>query len=209
MRKRTAGKLDVLERFRWSPSPEDRAKGSTEDVGARLARLRKMYGYSQRELARRARLTNGTISLIEQGLTSPQVGTLKKILAVFPISMADFFSLDLGEDDEIFFDRRSLVEVGGGELSLRLVAARNRRRKLQLFHEHFAEGADTGRELLVHEGEEAGIVIRGRLEVTVGNKKRILGPGDAYYFASSIPHRFRNVGPTECEVVSAATPPTF
>ena len=49
----------------------------------------------------------------------------------------------------------------------------------------------------------------GRLEVTVDNERKILGPGDAYYFESRRPHRFRCVGPVACEVVSACTPPSF
>ena len=32
----------------------------------------------------------------------------------------------------------------------------------------------------------------------------MLGPGDAYYFESKTPHRFRNVGKTEAILVSVA-----
>ena len=53
------------------------------------------------------------------------------------------------------------------------------------------------------------MVLRGRLEVTVGDQRRVLGPGDAYYFNSRLPHRFRTVGEEVCEVVSACTPPSF
>ena len=81
--------------------------------------------------------------------------------------------------------------------------------QLQILKERYEPGADTGRVPLVHEGEEGGIVISGRLEVTVDSERRILGPGDAYYFESHRPHRFRAVGPTPCEVVSACTPPSF
>jgi DNA-binding XRE family transcriptional regulator len=38
---------------------------SVLDVGARLRSVRQMHGLSQRELARRAGVTNGLISLIE------------------------------------------------------------------------------------------------------------------------------------------------
>ena len=48
--------------------------------------------------------------------------------------------------------------------------------------------------MLRHEGEEGGVVVRGRIELTVGGETRVLGPGDAYYFTSAIPHRFRNAG---------------
>jgi transcriptional regulator with XRE-family HTH domain len=49
------------------------------DVGARLKHVREMQGLSQRELARRAGVTNGLISLIEQNRVSPSVGSLKKV----------------------------------------------------------------------------------------------------------------------------------
>jgi Cupin domain len=38
---------------------------------------------------------------------------------------------------------------------------------------------------------------------------RVLGPGEAYFFESRIPHRFRNTGKKRCIVVAAATPPSF
>ncbi|MBS0247673.1 MAG: cupin domain-containing protein [Proteobacteria bacterium] len=63
--------------------------------------------------------------------------------------------------------------------------------------------------MLVHLGEEGGVIVSGRLEVTVGEDRRNLGPGDAYYFDSSRPHRFRCGGNRPCEVVSACSPPTF
>lgn len=70
-------------------------------------------------------------------------------------------------------------------------------------------GADTGVELYCHDAEEGGVVVRGRLELTVGGQTFILGPGDAYYFNSRIPHRVRNIGDDVCEIVSACTPPSF
>lgn len=56
--------------------------------------------------------------------------------------------------------------------------------------EEYAVGAESGRTALSHEGEECAVVIEGRLEVTVSGQSRILGPGDAYYFSSLLPHRF-------------------
>lgn len=31
-----------------------------------------------------------------------------------------------------------------------------------------------------HDAEEGGIVVAGRIEITVGSSREILGPGDAY-----------------------------
>ena len=69
-------------------------------------------------------------------------------------------------------------------------------------------GADTGPDVYSHEGEEAGLVITGQIELTVAGETRLLKEGDAYHFNSRLAHRFRNPGSGECVIVSAATPPT-
>jgi mannose-6-phosphate isomerase-like protein (cupin superfamily) len=94
-------------------------------------------------------------------------------------------------------------------VSLRLVAAKRPNRAMSIMHERYRPGADTGAEMLRHQGEEGGVVISGTVELTVGGQCRLLSPGDAYYFHSSVPHRFRNVGSEACEIISASTPPTF
>ena len=82
-------------------------------------------------------------------------------------------------------------------------------RAMAIMHERSAPGADTGADMLRHDGEEGGVVVRGRIELTVGGDSRVLGPGDAYYFTRAVPHRFRNAHTEPCEIISASTPPTF
>ncbi|MEQ9150202.1 MAG: cupin domain-containing protein [Parvibaculum sp.] len=180
-----------------------------QDLGVRLRELRKMYGLSQRELAKRAGVTNGTISLIEQSRISPSIGSLKKVLGGFPISIADFLTLDMSPRSRVFYQAKDLREIAGGDVSFRLVGRDTRDRAIQMMHERYVPGADTGEEMLSHAGEECGIVISGVLELTVGGESRRLVPGDAYYFNSRLPHRFQNPGTVDCVVVSACTPPSF
>jgi transcriptional regulator with XRE-family HTH domain len=179
------------------------------DVGAHLRAVRTIYGLSQRELAKRAGVTNGLISLIEQNRVSPSVSSLKKVLDGIPMSIAEFFTLDLSASPQVFYRSDELTDPGDRSVALRLVAARRANRAMSVMHERYAAGADTGADMLRHEGEEGGVVVRGRIELTVGGETRVLGPGDAYYFTSAIPHRFRNTGSEPCEIVSASTPPTF
>ena len=186
----------------------------TIDVGAHLRAVRQLYGLSQRELAKRAGVTNGMISLIEQNRVSPSVSSLKKVLDGIPMSLSDFFTLDLANPPQVFYASDELAQIGAQEkdapaVELRLVAARRPNRAMSILHEKYAPGADTGTEMLSHSGEEGGVVVRGRIELTVGASTRVLGPGDAYYFSSSVPHRFRNPGRDDCEIISASTPPTF
>ena len=185
------------------------------DIGERLRQLREDHGLSQRELAARAGLTNGTISLIEKNRTSPSVASLKSLLDAFPISMADFFSpLEDDTAPRHFYTADQFTEIApqdgtpGPHVSLRQLG-RAAEHALQILHETYPPGADTGPEWLQHTGEEAGIVVRGEVEVTVDGVVQILGPGDGYLFDSRLPHRFRNVSDAECVVISACTPPTF
>lgn len=187
------------------------------DIGHRLRSFRKKRGFSQRELAMRAGLTNGTISLIEQNKTSPSVASLKSLLDAIHVSMAEFFStLEDSSPSKYFYTAQEFTEIAppgtAGQnapvLSLRQLG-NAQEHALQLLHERYAPGADTGPELLSHEAEEAGVVIRGQIEITVDDEISTLGPGDGYLFNSRLPHRFRNAGDVECEVISACTPPSF
>jgi len=181
----------------------------SDDIGNRLRYLRIRHNLSQRELAKRTGVTNSTISLIESNQTNPSVGALKRILDGIPIGLAEFFSFEPERPKQVFYRADELVEIGKGPISFRQVGESMMGRALQILKERYEPGADTGKVLLVHEGEEGGIILSGRLEVIVDDERKILGPGDAYYFESRRPNRFRGVGPTPCEVISACTPPTF
>lgn len=190
-------------------SPAGGGPDASIDIGMRLRRLRERHGFSQRELAKRAGVSNATISLIEQNRASPSVGSLKKVLDGIPVSLADFFADDQPGRMRVFFQAADLVELAGGRVSYRQVGRDLSGRAMQILHERYTPGADTGPTPLTHTGEEGGIVISGEVELSVGDDRRTLRPGDAYYFDSRIPHRFRNVGPGEAVIVSACTPPTF
>lgn len=186
------------------------------DIGARLREIRLAAGLSQRELASRAGVTHGLISTIEQNKSSPSVASLRKILEGVSLTMTDFFQEETRAPDRVAFRAEELVDLTSRlsrmngqrdpRMTLRQVgnaAAHG----LQILHERYEPGADTGETMLEHASHEGGVVVAGELELTVGAEIHILGPGDAYLFDSRIPHRFRNPGDEIAVVVSACTPP--
>lgn len=180
-----------------------------DDIATRLRRIRDLHGLSQRALARRSGVSNATISQIEHRRTNPSLGMLKRILDAIPVSLSDFFGMDMAREEQVFFDADQLLEIGHGPISYRQVGTDLGRHRLQLLYETLAPGADTGESPLSHEGEEGGVVIEGSLELTVGGQRRVLRAGDAYLFDSRLPHRFRNPGRVACVIISACTPPSF
>ena len=179
------------------------------NVGERLRTLREMYGLSQRALAKKAGVTNGIISMIEMNRNSPSLATLKKILDAIPISFSEFFTVDRNSRLQTVYRAGDLLEIGSAGFSFRQVGKDMTDKAMQILHERIEPGADSGAEMLRHESEEGGVVIRGSVELTVGGETQVLEPGDAYYFDSRVPHRFRNIGKEDAEIVSACSPPAL
>jgi transcriptional regulator with XRE-family HTH domain len=180
-----------------------------DDVGDRLRKVREMHGLSQRKLAKLSGISNATISQVEHGKSNISLGVLKQILEAIPMSISEFFTLEFSSIDKVFYTSDELVETGTGDISYRQVGTNLSKHKLQMLIERYPAGADTGRSMFKHEGEEAGIIMEGIVEFTVGDKTKILRPGDAYLFDSRLPHRVRNVGKKDCVFISACTPPSF
>jgi transcriptional regulator with XRE-family HTH domain len=179
------------------------------EVGPRLRAQRMRFGFSQRELARRAGVSNATISMIEADHVSPSVSALRQILSALGVGIADFFAAAEEQGERVVYRADELTEIAGGAVSYRQVGANLKGRALQMIHERYKPGAQSGAKMLSHQGEEAGLVIKGRMTLEVDGRRYELATGDAYCFDSRKPHAFRNAGEGELVVVSACTPPTF
>jgi transcriptional regulator with XRE-family HTH domain len=180
------------------------------ELGSRLRELRQSRQLSIRALAQAAGVTHSTVAQIEANKTSPSVSSMKRILSALGVSLSEFFAETEAQDEaQIFFAADELVELADGKtLSYRQVGRNLKGKAIMMLHERYAPGADTG-EPYVHQAEESGIVIKGRIVVVIGKREKILSVGDAYYFDSRIPHRWYNPFNEECELISAVTPPTF
>ena len=179
-------------------------------IGVHLRELRSRRKLTMRELAARSGVSHATISLVERDKTSPSVDTLAAMLDALGTTLVGFF-------DEIrqsmprspFYSNEDLVEIGNAKaISYRMLGANHANRKILMLRETYGIGAETG-VAFSHTAQETGFVLRGSVEVTIGTESRVLKEGDGYYFDSQTPHRFRNVGGTVAEVISAVTPPTY
>ena len=133
--------------------------------------------------------------------------------------MAEFFSLEGSETAKIFFTAAELIDLNPeshhglwrAEQTPGLLEAYRRARRERA--DDPARDLSSGRrhraDMISHEAEEGGLVISGEIEVTVGDRVGLLKTGDGYLFDSRLPHRFRNLGPEDCVIVSACTPPSF
>jgi transcriptional regulator with XRE-family HTH domain len=181
------------------------------NLAPRLRALREGRRLSLRELSRRTDIAVSFLSALEAGRNNVSVAKLKTILGALGMTLGEFFRPDAGTPEQVVYRKDELAEIAGAApgISFREVAAGRPKRALQFLVERYESGADTGSEGYRHDAEEAGVVLKGTLELTVAGRTYVLRAGDAYYFDSRQPHRFRNVGRVPVEAVSVNTPPSF
>jgi transcriptional regulator with XRE-family HTH domain len=177
------------------------------DVGERMLVLRKLNGWSQRQLAKRAGVPHSAISMIEHDQISPSVNSLQRVLDGVPMSLAEFFSLDLNLQIRVFFKQEDIVATDDDGIARSVLRTRGGEQTVSVVRESYPPGADTGEELLTSAGEMMGFVSLGSIELTVGGETDVLQAGDGFHFERRRPHRIRNVSEALAEVVTTLVVP--
>ncbi|WP_096085838.1 helix-turn-helix domain-containing protein [Agaribacterium haliotis] len=176
----------------------------SDEIGVRLRFVRERAGLSQRELARRGGVTNGTLSNIEQGKVSPSIASLEKILAAVPMSMQEFFSEDLELSPPVFKEEQ-LVQIHKDGTDYRILPfAEGSRSGNYLARQSYSPGAKVSSEWMVYSGTVAGLLVEGELELVLEGVEYRLVTGDGFCFSIQRPHSFKNVSSANCVVVSVS-----
>jgi len=152
--------------------------------------------------------TASFLSQLERGLSGANTSTLMLIASALGISVADLF-----EDSEISTHRvlrraeRPALPVSEGYR--KTLISRRPIQQMEVYSGEFAIGGSTGELPYTHgEAHEMFLVLRGRLELTLGEESFILEEGDSIEYATSTPHKTVNVGDTPAEVLWIIAPPT-
>jgi transcriptional regulator with XRE-family HTH domain len=191
-------------------------------LGERLREFRIQAGLSVRELARKVNLSPSFISQIENDKSRPSVGTLYALAQLLNMPLDELFEGNGSEasiadpQDRIphgrhpadvwklseYSNRVSVVhpshrphlDMAEGVVWERLAATSER--GVNFMKITYAPGARSqpGGGLVTHDGFEYGYVIRGQLEVTIGDEVFVLKSGESLGFDSAIPHGLRNSG---------------
>lgn len=171
------------------------------DVGARLRILRAGAGLSIRALAEMSGLNVNTLSLIENGKTSPSVSTLQQLAQGLGVPVTEFFVTEQGDSTVVFQksgERPRAVFTHGAMEDLGAGMPRFGAEPLIVTLE--AE-ADSGKNPIVHTGREFVYCLEGRVAYTVDAETYVLEPGDSLFFEAYLPHRWKNPDATSSRVL--------
>lgn len=216
-----AGKLANTERpvYRRAVIREDGETVNVTDlleidarVGNEIRHLRKARNMTITQLADATNLSQGHLSQIERGISSPSVKALHSISRAFGVTISWFFPPSSSDDDAlrdvvVRHDKRRTLHfdsnISDELLSPNLAGA------IELLRCTFGPKSESGPEPYTHRGEEAGIVIKGTLHLWIGEKHVVLEEGDSFAFKSDTPHRYANPTDRETVVIWAITPPSY
>ena len=166
------------------------------DVGRQLRKLRTQSGLSLRALAENSGLNVNTLSLIENGKTSPSVSTLQQLAAALNVPITTFFETDVpknsisylkdGQRPRGAFAHGTLEDLGAG---LTLHGGQPLLVTLE-------PKANSGPTPIVHTGHEFVFCLEGHLSYTIEDRTYPLEPNDSLLFEAHLPHTWQNVGET-------------
>ncbi len=170
-------------------------------VGTRLRMLRAGAGLSIRALAEMSGLNANTLSLIENGKTSPSVSTLQQVAGALGVPITEFFQTvegdksvvyqQNGERPRVLFEHGVMEDLGAG-------MSRFGAEPLIVTLEPMA---DSGKNPIVHTGREFVYCLEGRVAYSVDTETYLLEPGDSLFFEAYLPHRWKNADETPSRVL--------
>ena len=179
---------------------------SNIDVGRRLRELRMGRGLSIRALAEASELNVNTLSLIENGRTSPSVSTLQVIAQTLQVPISAFFETDHGNKKVVYqrsghrphatFSHGLMEDLGAGM----------RRFGAEPLIVTLKPKADSGRTPIVHTGREFVYCISGKIIYFVEEEAYSLEPGDSLMFEAYLPHRWRNENESDSKLLLVLCP---
>ncbi len=202
-----------------------------ETLGNRLRELRRQQGLSLRALAEKSGLSANTLSLIENGKTSPSVATLQQIALALNIPITAFFETKAVKDPVLhtqkstranFTTPQGVIEEVGKNLADQFTPGQNvaiqpamgeevgrgiGNEGLQPFIVTLHPQASSGTQPLTHEGSEFVYCLSGKVIYNVIGEEYVLEAGDTLLFSSKLPHAWKNAldEPSQLIVTLATT----
>jgi len=169
---------------------------SDVNVGRRMRELRASSGLSIRALAEQSGLNVNTLSMIENGKTSPSVSTLQQVAAALKTPITAFFETQISPRSIVYQSAKERQPVAFSHGSLADLALGFNRAGLEPFMVTLEPLSDSGETPIVHTGLEFVYCLDGCIVYEVEGEIFTLLTGDSLLFEAHLPHRWHNPGNT-------------
>jgi transcriptional regulator with XRE-family HTH domain len=162
-----------------------------------------------KEVAGRADVTESFISQIERDAVNPSVSSLQRLAGALGIHISHLFDQTQSNGRVVRASQRARL-IYPGLASTDALLSPDLNGKLEVLWAEAEPGGGSGEQPYAHPGdEECVVVIKGTMEIYVGDERHVLKAGDAITFCSRVPHRWANIGRGRLHAIWALTPPSY
>ena len=153
------------------------------------------------------------LSKIENDKINPSLQMLHRIVSELGLTIADLtITSSSGDDIVMRKGARPVIDTShtreGTGTSIEWLMSQSGANLLEASI-HRVEPGEGSAGTITHEGEEMGYVLEGIMELEVDETIYELHPGDSFFFVSTRPHGYKNIGTDPLKVLWVTTPPTF
>jgi electron transfer flavoprotein alpha subunit len=168
-------------------------------LGKRLKDLREQRGYEIGEVARALEVTSRDVEGIEGGQATASVSLLLRFARLYRVDPAPFLTMA----DGARADRRRVESYTKRtqNYSYRTLTPGAEQKHLRAFRITIDPRRDHKMIEYKHEGEEFVYVLRGEVEIKVGEDLHTMKRGESLHFEASIPHHLRNPCAQKTELI--------
>jgi transcriptional regulator with XRE-family HTH domain len=175
-------------------------------VGLKIRELRNRLKYSLRTLAERSGLNVNTLSLIENGRSSPSVSTLQQLARALNVPLAAFFESEPAKKKVVFTDHTQRPGATFGSAFMQNLGQDLATNAVQPFVVTLEPGAGSGEQTIVHTGHEFVYCLAGSVLYTIDKSEYTLAPGDSLVFEAHLPHRWQNPAEIAAQLILVLFP---
>lgn len=181
---------------------------SKQELGERIKRFRLERNLTLKEVELKANVSATHVSEIERGMTSPTVGALAKIAKALGTEPSYFLQNNAYPNVSVVrsADRRVFTYDNWGARINRLNGG-IRDSRISFLEVELKPGLTHTMEPLAHTGEEFIHILKGVVEINVGDNRYLLKEGDSVHFKSEEPHTIRNIGDGPALILWVVSPP--
>ncbi len=179
-------------------------------MGSILKRARLSQGLTLEDLSSKCAYSKALLSRVENNSVSPSIESLTKISEALGLKLYDVFaSVEVDEPVILKKDDREKFTLSDGQCEIEFLTGSISNKTMQPLLVSLLNENQAWRGAVPHNGEEFLVVLEGKAEVRVGQKRHVLNKGDSIYFKSITPHVYRGLGKGKTVSLAVTYPPYY
>lgn len=197
---------DVFDTKTAEVPPAAESEKGDEQLGLRVRQLRSIKGWTLKQLSEISSLNINTLSLIENGKTSPSIYTLQRLAGALDIPIKEFFEPIETLKSVIFTPQNKRPRSLGEKTCISNLGKGLKSSTLEPFVLTMEKYATSGGRTLLHNGYEFVYCISGKIVYWIQEVDYTLNPGDSILFSAQLGHRWENINEGESQLLLVLTP---